>query len=271
MMPSISEAISHGKKVLAQYYSVIGYKWGGMMSAMLGAILISVGDRFILGASGPQFVRAAAYAVPLLLWGAVQYGSWVGDNVQRGANKPWLIMLMVGLEQTIRIGLALLLIQKLQINALIIAYFVGIMTKNVVTYFVDDRLCFKQRFYFWQSLGAPLLAGLAHFGVLRLVTGLIWHNDQISSILIFFIAIVPSYPLFAFFYALFGGWDEDTLAEVKRAADLAGFMRPLARLFWAASALGARISPLHGRFPIGIRAEALAEAKALQAERVELV
>ena len=48
-------------------------------------------------------------------------------------------------------------------------------------------------------------------------------------------------------------------------------MKPLAWLFWAASSVGARISPLHGRFPITIRAGALAEADALQAERVSLV
>jgi hypothetical protein len=82
---------------------------------------------------------------------------------------------------------------------------------------------------------------------------------------------VPSYPIFAFLYAFFGGWDDETLAEVKRAASLASFMKPLAWLFWAASALGARISPLHGRFPVRIRAEALAEARALEAERVSLV
>jgi hypothetical protein len=103
------------------------------------------------------------------------------------------------------------------------------------------------------------------------VTGLIWQNDQLTSVLIFFIALVPSYPVYAFLYAFFGGWDDDTLEEVHRAASLAGFMKPLAWLFWAASIVGARISPLHGRFPITNRAEALAEAKALQAERVSLV
>jgi hypothetical protein len=41
-------------------------------------------------------------------------------------------------------------------------------------------------------------------------------------------------------------------------------MKPLAWLFWAASLLGAHLSPLHGRFPISNRADALAEAKALQ-------
>jgi O-antigen/teichoic acid export membrane protein len=271
MMPSISEAISHGKKVLAQYYSAIAYKWGGMLSAMIGSMLLAVADRFILGASGPQFVRAAAYCIPLLLWGAAQYGSWVGDMVQRGSNKPWLMVVMIGLEQTIRITLALLLLKKFQINALILAYFIGIVTKDIVSYFVNNRLCYRQRFYFWQSLIAPLLAGLVHYGILRWVTGLIWQNEQLTSILIFFIALVPSYPIFAFLYAFFGGWDDDTLAEVKRAASMASFMKPLAWLFWAASALGTRISPLHGRFPIRIRTAALEEAKALEAERVSLV
>jgi hypothetical protein len=271
LMPSISEAISNGKKVLAQYYAAIAYKWGGMLSAMLGSMLLAVADRFILGASGPQFVRAAAFSIPLLLWGAAQYGSWVGDMVQRGSNKPWLMVVMVGVEQTIRITLALLLLKKLQINALILAYFAGILVKDLLSYFVNNRFCYRQRFYFWQSLGAPLLAGLAHYGILRWVTGLIWQNEQITSILIFFIALVPSYPIFAFLYAFFGGWDADTLAEVKQAASLASFMKPLAWLFWAASDLGARLSPLHGRFPVSIRNEALAEASALEAERVSLV
>jgi O-antigen/teichoic acid export membrane protein len=271
MMPSISEAISHGKKVLAQYYSAIAYKWGGMLSAMLGSMLIAVADRFILGASGPQFVRAAAYCVPLLLWGAAQYGSWVGDMVQRGSNRPWLMVLMVGMEQVIRISLALLLLKRFQILALIIAYFIGILVKDIVSYFVNNRLCYRQRFYFWQSLGAPLLAGLAHYGILRWLTGLIWQNEQMTSVLIFFIALVPSYPIFAFLYAFFGGWDDETLAEVKRAASLASFMKPLAWLFWAASNLGARISPLHGHFPVRIRAQALEEARQLEAERVSLV
>lgn len=271
MMPSISEAISHGKKVLAQYYSAIAYKWGGMLSAMLGSMLLAVADRFILGASGPQFVRAAVYSIPLLLWGAAQYGSWVGDMVQRGSNRPWLMVIMVGLEQTIRITLAILLLKKFQINALILAYFIGILAKDIVSYFVNNRVCYRQRFYFWQSIGAPVLAGLAHYAILRWVTGLIWQNEQITSIVIFFIALVPSYPIFAFLYAFFGGWDDETLEEVRLAASLASFMKPLAWLFWAASRLGARLSPLHGRFPIGIRAEALLEAKALQDERVSLV
>jgi O-antigen/teichoic acid export membrane protein len=270
LMPSISEAISHGRKMLSQYYSSMGYKWGGMISAMLGALLLAVVDRFILGASGPEFVRAAQYSTPLLIWGIIQYPSWVGDNVQLGTNKPWMKGALVSMEQLIRIILAFILLARLQINALIIAYIVALMTKNIIAYWVNHKLCFPQRFYFWQSLGAPFLAGLVHYAVVRWIGGLIWRGDQMTSILILTIAILPSYPIFAFFYGLFGGWDDATLEEVRRAVELSTFMKPFAWLFWKSTSLGARISPLHNRFPITNRQAALDEAVSLTHERVNL-
>jgi O-antigen/teichoic acid export membrane protein len=271
LMPSISEGISHARKTLCRYYSAVGYQWGGMISAMLCAILLATGPRFILGATGPEFVRAAGYLVPLAIWGAVQYPSWVGDNVQRGSNRPWLIVILVGMEQIIRITLAFLLIERFQINALIIAYLVGILIKDLVGYFVNNRVCYQQSFYPWQSLVAPILAGSVFFIILYLLGNLVWKGDQVTSILLFFLAILPAYPIFAFLYAFFGGWEDGTLEEVHRAAELSSFMKPFARLFYTASRLGARISPLHNRFKIPIRSEALAEAASLTNERVSLV
>ena len=157
-MPAISEAISHGKKILSQYYSVMLYKWNGMVSFFLGAVLLAVADRFILGASGPEFVRAARYVVPLAIWGTFQFPSWVGDNVQLGADKPYLKSILIFSEQIIRVVLALILLERFQINALIIAYFIGLFSKGIAAYFVNHRFCFPQRFFSWQSLIAPLLA-----------------------------------------------------------------------------------------------------------------
>jgi len=65
-------------------------------------VLLAVADRFIIGASGPEFVRAAAYAGPLIIWGAVQYPSWVGDTVQLGTNRHNLKSVLVAAEQLIR-------------------------------------------------------------------------------------------------------------------------------------------------------------------------
>jgi len=70
---------------------------------------------------------------------------------------------------------------------------------------------------------------------------------------------------------LFGGWDDNTLQEFGRGTNLSSFMRPMARLFYLSTRLGARVSPLHGRFPITIYDQARAEAEALTEERVALI
>jgi len=270
VMPAISEAISHGRRILSQYYSVMAYKYGGMVSAFLGAVLLAVAPRFILGASGPEFARGAAYVVPLAIWGAVQYPSWVGDNVQLGADRPYLKSILVFAEQVVRVALAWVLLARFQVTALIIAYFVGLFAKGVSAYLINHRTCFPQRFFAWQSLFAPLLAAGAHFLLLDWINGYLWKGDELTSVLIFFIGVLPSFPVYMFLYGLFGGWDADTLTELEEAVDLSGIARPLAWLVWKSTALGARISPLHGRFPITIRAAALAEAVSLTGEKVDL-
>ena len=270
LMPAISEAFSKGKILLSQYYSAQAYKYGGMISAFLGAFLLAVSDRFILGATGPQFERAAFYSIPLMVWGMIQYPSWIGDNIQRGVNKPYLITLLCTMEQVIRVTLVFVLMDRFQVIGLIIAYFVGLLTKDIVSYFVNDKVCFKQRFYFWQSIGAPLLSGVVLYGILRISGTFIWKCDQITSMILFFVGAVPGMFLFSFLYAFFGGWDNETLEELRHGAQLSNFMKPVAMLFYKCAELGARISPLHNRFPITIRQQALAEARSLMQERVEL-
>jgi hypothetical protein len=81
---------------------------------------------------------------------------------------------------------------------------------------------------------------------------------------------LPSYPIYAFFYGIFGGWDQATLEEVRRAVDLTSFVKPMAWLFYKATALGAHLSLLHDRFPITNRQPALDEAISLTDERVNI-
>ena len=119
-------------------------------------------------------------------------------------------------------------------------------------------------------MAAPLLAGAAHHGLLRWITELIWKGEPITSILIFLVGILFSFRLFMFFYGFSGGWDDATLEEVRRAVGLTSFLRPLAWLFWASTATGARWSPVRARFPVDIRQAALEEARSLTEERVRL-
>ncbi len=99
----------------------------------------------------------------------------------------------------------------------------------------------------------------------------IWTGDQITSVLIFLIGILPSFPLYMFFYGLFGGWDAATLDELNEAVALTGAVRWLTRWgMYEPTAFGAKISPLNGRFPISIREAAMREAKELTREKVKL-
>jgi hypothetical protein len=79
-----------------------------------------------------------------------------------------------------------------------------------------------------------------------------------------------SIPLYALLYGLAGGFDDAGLAEFRRAADMQPFLGGMSRVFYAASALGARLSPLHNRFPVTIREAAMAEARSLTIEKVSL-
>jgi O-antigen/teichoic acid export membrane protein len=271
VMPAISEAISNGKRILSQYYSAMTYKYNGLTSAFIGAVLLAVAPKFILGSTGVEFQRAAIYVIPLTIWGAIQFPSWVGDNVQLGANKPWLKSILVFSEQIIRVVLAWFLLARFQVTGLIIAYFVGLFSKGVAAYAINHRVCYPQRFFVWQSLIAPLLAGTVHYGILNFINGFLWRGDQITSVLIFFIGILPSFPLYMFLYGLFGGWDKDTLEELKESIGLTGRMHVLT--FWGIykpTAMGARISPLNNRFPIANREKAMLEARQLTEEKVKL-
>ena len=271
VLPSISEAISNGRKILSKYYVAMAYKWGALISGFFCAALLSVADRFILGASGKDFERAALYVIPLILYYALAFPTWTNDVVQQGSNRPNINMFMTIGEQILRISLVLLLIGKFQIYALIMAYMIALLVKDIVGYFVNHKWIFPLHLYRWQTFVAPLMAGVAHYFILRYVTGLIWKSDIGTSILIYILSVVLSFPLYSFFYGLFGGWDDNTLADFQRAVNISNFAKPITWLFWKTSSFGARLSPLHGRFPVTIYAEAMEEARTLTSERVELV
>jgi len=272
VMPAVSEALSSGYKMLSQYYSVQSYKWGSIASAVLAAVLLVAAPKFIIGSSGQEFQRAAVIAIPLTIFGAIQFLGWLSDAIFLGSNKPLLRAALILLEQTIRIGLLLLLLERFQILALLIAYFIAILVRGITAYFVADRYCFPQRFYFWQSLAAPALAAVAQYFFISLIASVLWQKDEVTSIVLLFVALVPCMPVFFFFYALLGGWDDAGLEETVQASLMTGFLRPVIHvIFILPSQWGARISPLHNRFPITMRPQAMEEAQALTESKVRLV
>ncbi|MFQ5593931.1 MAG: hypothetical protein ACE5HA_07250, partial [Anaerolineae bacterium] len=270
LMPGISEAFSHGREALTRYYVAQGFKYGGWFSGFIAGALLAVSDRFILGSLGDEWVRAAQIVGILIIWGTFQFPAWFSDQFQQGAGRPSLVALMLFIEQALRVVLMLLLLQRFQLWGLILAYLIAMPTKDVIAWVVNARLILRPSIFWWQTVAAPLLAGLVNYITLRAIGVAIWRQDLLTSLLLFFIAILPSLPWYCFWNGVFGGWDSRGLAVLRRAVGISSIGRPIAVLVYQASALGARVSPLHGRFPITLYAEAHREARALTRAKVPL-
>jgi O-antigen/teichoic acid export membrane protein len=273
LMPSIAEAFNHGRMALTRYYIAQGFKYGGFFSAFVASALIAVGDRFILGALGEDYQRAASLMLMMGLWGMIQFPAWFADRLQEGTGRPELQMWLLIMEQSLRILLMFLFMPSLGLTGLILAYLVALSVKNVVAWWANRRLIMPFRIYWWQTAVAPLLAGAANGILLRLLGGAMGGAEinQITAVILFIVALLPSLPVFCFFSGLFGGWDDAGLAELRRAAGLSSLGKPMAWLIYQASALGALLSPLHGRFPLDMYEEARVEARDLTGEKVPLL
>ncbi len=300
-MPATSEAYSHGRLHLVRYYIAQGFKYGGWLSAWILGAFLAIGDRFILGALGQQWLRAAELVGVLLIWGAVQYPAWLADRLQQGAGKPYLNAVFLIIEQSLRIFLMFAFVQRFQILGMALAYMVALPTKNVLVWIANWKLITPFRIHWWQSVCAPLLAGGVVYATVRGVGGLFWQPDLISSLLLFLLATLPALPYYCFWNALFGGWDAAGLQELRTACDMTPFRavsqaiaRALERLpgmggqrvgsttralcawlfnpaylIYRSTAIGAGLSPLHNRFPIPTE-QATLEAQSLTEEKVSL-
>lgn len=270
VMPAFSEAYSHGYRRLSAYYVAQGFKYGGWFCAFVAGSLLAVADRFILGSLGETWSRAAQMVGLLLVWGAFQFPAWFSDSVQQGAGKPQLVALMLFFEQVVRVGLMAALIGRFQIWGVIAAYLVALPLKDVVAWAVNARLILRPALAWWQTLAAPLAASSITYVTLRLLGDLVWRGDLITGLVLFLAATAPALPYYCFWHALAGGWDGRGLVELRRAMRMAPAGSVLRWLIWHPTVWGARLSPLHGRFPVpGYRA-ARHEARALTRRRVAL-
>ncbi|MDQ7029331.1 MAG: hypothetical protein Q9O62_05890 [Ardenticatenia bacterium] len=270
VMPAFSEAYSHGYRHLSAYYVAQGFKYGGWFCAFVAGSLLAVADRFILGSLGEAWGRAAQMVGVLLVWGAFQFPAWFSDSVQQGAGKPWLVTSMLLFEQVVRIGLMALLIGPFQIGGVIAAYLVALPLKDVVAWVVNARLILRPALGRWQTFVAPMMAGSATYLTLRSLGGLVWRGDLATSLLLFFVATLPALAYYSFWCALAGGWDKRGLVELRRAMAIAPASSLLRWLVWWPTLWGARLSPLHGRFPVPGYREARREARVLTRRRVAL-
>ncbi len=283
MLGGISESFHAHRKVLTQYYACNAWKWAAFLDFYLVGALVAIGPRLILGGAGQEWAGAAILIPWLLLFHTFGFLSWLGDWMFAGSDRPgwaagsWII------EQSIR-GLLLLLfipqylfftsIFNSPLVAVMFAYIPALIIKDIYMWFGIRRseyFQFKWKDLFYQGIIAPIATGISVLIITEIMCSIIWQGDIVTSVIILLLGTFPMIFIASFLFGLLGGFDTNTLAEFKKAAQMAKGVGVLARLMYWAAEKGANISPLHNKFPISIYQEAMDEAQSLTEEKKVLV
>jgi len=273
LMPAIAEAHMQGYRTLARYYASEGLHYGLWVGFYLLTLISALGETLILRGFGEPSEDAVRLLGPVLLWGALQGILWCADRVWEATGHPLLeSFVQVGAE-AVTLGLVVVLMVPWGIWSRVIAMFVVLLLKGVVSWLLIRRYVWRPRLAFWQTWVAPAGAAVLLYNLLRTVNDLYLSTLSFSPARSYFIALAVllfTLPTYGFLTALFGGWDPGGVKELERAVALSGPGQPIAWLLALGVRVGAQASPLHGHFPMALREIAEEEAWALTHGRAQI-
>ncbi|MCF2138424.1 MAG: lipopolysaccharide biosynthesis protein [Candidatus Lokiarchaeota archaeon] len=270
MLGGLTEAYEYKKTNLHNYTSFSGTKWGSLWTFYLVSTFLAIGGPFILGASGPNWARAASLIPLLMLFQALGPTSWQADYEFAAANKPIYAGIAWIVEQFIRGILTFVLLAEMHVmEAVIIAYIISLSIKNVLVLILIRTKIHKWDWNVWQAYIAPLLSAAVNYlilrGVIFLVIDVMFGGEYniINAIILFVIGMFAMEYIYAFIDGLFGGFCDNTLSELDVATNMVTGVKGLARGYYKMVALGAKLSPLHNKFKIKVYDDAFREAQEL--------
>jgi O-antigen/teichoic acid export membrane protein len=260
LMPALTEAAALQTKTLLRYYVSQGVRYGAWFSLFLFAALGALGASMLPRTLTERYAEAWVWLMPMLAWGALRWTAWLPDRMLEAAGHPGLMMVLTLMEHIVRLGFAFFLTPMWGAGGLMMAYLAALLLRSVLGRLVAGQHLVRIRLYSWQSLLAPAVAGALLYSLLRAIQTLrvmpAGEAPMIGTIML----LLFSLPVYAFFTALFGGWDDGSLTDLLRATKLSGVGYPFAWVIYHAVRLGTSISPLHGRYPVGLHALAQKEA-----------
>lgn len=283
LMPALSEAAAFRYKTLLRYYVSQAIRYGGWFSFYLFGLISALGPVVISlfplpKAAAPAVSAAPAFLewlVPLAAWGALRWAAWLPDRMLEAAGKPGAVALLATVEQILRIAGAYGLLRlggsvtvgdldiRLGLAGLPAAYAIALLVRIILGRWLGGRYLVKARTYVWQSLIVPGLAGLIIYQLLQVGVPFVLPGSWQGAAVLAVGLALPVLLAYGFVTAMLGGWDDGGLADFRKAMRISGIGRPFAWLLYEVIALGARFSPLHGRFPMMLYELAQNEAQAL--------
>lgn len=262
IVPAVSEALAAGKERLVQYYVARYFQYGFLFSATIFSLLAAVGPTYIYGAMQPQWWRAAGYLVLVALSGLLLPPAWISDSLQLGAGRPGTQVVVMLIEQAVRLLLYLLLIPGMQFPGIYVATLAALLLKIGVGWWINHTRIVPLRLPLLPTLLAPALSGGLNYLLWRTACALLAPAHTVTVLLFFFLAGTGSFFFCFFACGLCGGFDAAALAELEQAAGMSALVRPICRLLFLCARAGARLCPRPPP-PLALAAAAAAEAREL--------
>lgn len=276
LMPALTEAHVTNNKTLLRYYVSQAIRYGAWLSLFLFVVLATISEPLMgllpgdeTGASWLRMeqilgeVNLFSLLLLMLGWGALRWAAWLPDRMLEAAGRPGLIALLALVEHGARLGGALLLLKIWGAPGVLAAYLGALILRIGLGRVLAGHYLVRARVYVWQSLIAPAAASLLLHHLLRSAIAL-WEPATLRGGIGFSIVLLlPALLVYAFLTALLGGWDDGGLEELRRATKISGLGKPFAWALLLSVRGGARLSLLHGRFPMALYALAQEEARAL--------
>ena len=267
LLPSISEAFSHQRKILSSHYIDQALKWSLMFVCGVLPYFIVLGEDVAAAIMPEQWMAASQYIALAVIFGSIEFLSALPDEAFKGAGKPQIFTMVNIFDHLLRVILMLLLIPHYQVFGVLYAFIIASSIRCIISWYVLSRYILKLEISWWQSVIVPVLVSLLVFAVALLITVFYQVNsprEALPLVLVFFIIS----PMFYFFTALLGGFDDHNLKEFRDSLQYNFVTRLMGWVAFLPAKYGARLSPLHGKFPMKNWDQAQEEAASLTREKV---
>ena len=279
---AISESYMNGKKKLTQYFIGESCKFIGFIQVLIISVLmvvVIVLEEVLIFLGLTHYVLSVAFVIPKIIREIQQPYNNISEATITQTNHPtinfWMHMIenffvlvcwvlwfwVFRLPQTYGFVAIVWLIPCGDLPAIVI--------KVILNFYYVNKKIVRVKIPVWQTWIAPAISALINYGFTYLIYLFIFiplnqTYGMIPALITMIVLGVVILPVFVYtpLTVFFGGWDEESLATMKRAVKISGPSKFLTVPMYKILELMVKISPLHNKFVFDAT-EAIKEAREL--------
>jgi len=269
LLPSISEAYSHNKIILSAHYIDQALKWSLMFVGGVLPYFIILGEDVALAIMPTQWSTLSQYVALAVIFGSIEFLGTLPDETYKAVGKPQIFTYINLSDHILRVVLMIFLIPDYGVYGVLYSLIISATLRCIISWIILARFILPLHISWWQSIFTPVMVSILVCIMAILIKTFYRPDSSLDAIILVGVFFMVS-PVFYFLSSLLGGFDDETIKEFKKATDLNLITRLMRWIPMIPTQLGARISPLHGKFPLKNWQAAQQEARELTLEKVNI-